>query len=119
MDLIADRAFDGRRLRILTIAFAATRFCPAIEVRATYRGADVVETQERVRAIHGRQEWIRIYATRDQAPARPARIHRGLLHGPSPAILTGLNQPRRDRTQSGLITSTLTVENKTCSRLSP
>lgn len=40
-------------------------------------------------------------------PARSVRIHRGLLQSPSPALVTGLYQPRRGRTQSGLTPSTL------------
>lgn len=59
MDFMADQTFDGRKLRILTIVDAATRLCPAIDVRATYRGADVVATLERVTAIHGRPKRIR------------------------------------------------------------
>ena len=57
--VMADQTFDGRKLRILTIVDATTRLCPAIDVRATYRGADVVETLERVTAIHGRPKRIR------------------------------------------------------------
>lgn len=59
MDLMADQAFDGRKLRILTIIDAAIRLCPAVDVRATYHGADFVETLERVTAIHGRPNQIR------------------------------------------------------------
>jgi hypothetical protein len=56
---MADQTFDGRKLWILTIVDAATRLCPAIDVRASHRGADVVETLERVTAIHGRPKRIR------------------------------------------------------------
>ncbi|WP_420864617.1 DDE-type integrase/transposase/recombinase, partial [Terasakiella pusilla] len=42
MDFVSDQIFDGRRLRILTIVDAYTRFCPAIDVRIRYRGIDVV-----------------------------------------------------------------------------
>lgn len=56
---MTDQTFDGRKLRILTIVDAVTRFCPAIDVRATYRGAAVVETLERVTAAHGRPKRIR------------------------------------------------------------
>src|SRR5690606_20343372 len=54
MDFMADQTFDERKLRILTIVDAATRLSPAIDVRPTYRGVDVVETLERVTAIYGR-----------------------------------------------------------------
>lgn len=48
-----------RQLRILTIVDAATRLCPAIDVRVTYRSADVVETLERVTAVDGWPKRIR------------------------------------------------------------
>src|SRR5690606_35002656 len=53
------QTFDERKLRILTIVDAATRLSPAIDVRPTYRGVDVVETLERVTAIYGRPKRIR------------------------------------------------------------
>lgn len=55
MDFMTDQTFDGRKLRI--IVDAAARLCAAIDVRATYRGACVVEA-ERVTAIHGRPRRI-------------------------------------------------------------
>jgi len=53
MDFMSDQLFDGRRIRILTIVDAFSRLSPAIDVRQRYRGADVVDTLERVTAIHG------------------------------------------------------------------
>jgi putative transposase len=47
-------------LRVLTIVDAATRVSPAIDVRPTYRGIDVVTTLERVTAIYGLPKRIRV-----------------------------------------------------------
>jgi len=47
MDFVHDQLFDGRKIRVLTIVDAFTRFSPAIDVRQSYRGANVVETLER------------------------------------------------------------------------
>ncbi|GAA0603759.1 hypothetical protein GCM10009099_44590 [Caenispirillum bisanense] len=60
MDFMADQLFDGRRIRLLTIVDAYSRLCPAIDVRHTYRGIDVVETLERVTAVHGVPKEIRV-----------------------------------------------------------
>jgi putative transposase len=48
MDFVHDQLFDGRKIRVLTVVDTFTRLSPAIEVRAHFRGADVVETLERV-----------------------------------------------------------------------
>jgi putative transposase len=50
MDFLSDQLFDGTRIRVLTIVDAHSRISPAIDVRLSYRGADVVETLERVTA---------------------------------------------------------------------
>ena len=42
MDFMSDRMFDGRRIRILMIVDAFSRLSPAIDVRQSYRGSDVV-----------------------------------------------------------------------------
>jgi putative transposase len=60
MDFMADQTFDGTRLRILTVIDASTRISPAIDVRTTYRGIDVVETLERITAVYGRPRRIRV-----------------------------------------------------------
>ncbi|NVK20566.1 MAG: transposase family protein [Methylocystaceae bacterium] len=52
--------FDGRRLRILTIVDAYSRFCPAIDVRIRYHGIDVVVTLERVTKKYGKPKVIRV-----------------------------------------------------------
>ena len=60
MDFMSDQLFDGRRIRVLTIIDAFTRLSPAIEVGLRYRGADVVETLERVTRVYGRPKTIRV-----------------------------------------------------------
>ena len=64
MDFLADQLFDGTRFRVLTIVDAYTKVSPAIDVRQRYRGADVVETLERVTALYGLPKSIRV----DQGP---------------------------------------------------
>lgn len=60
MDFMQDQTFDGSKLRVLTIVDAATRVSPAIDVRPTYRGIDVVTTLERVTTIYGLPKRIRV-----------------------------------------------------------
>ena len=48
MDFVRDQLFDGRKIRVLTIVDTFSRLSPAIDVRQSYRGSDVVETLERV-----------------------------------------------------------------------
>ena len=60
MDFMSDQLFDGHRVRILTIVDAFTRLSPAIDVRARYRGSDVVDTLERVTRQYGMQRTIRV-----------------------------------------------------------
>ena len=48
MDFVHDQLFDGRKIRVLTIIDTFTRLSPAIEVRQSFRGSDVVDTLERV-----------------------------------------------------------------------
>jgi putative transposase len=47
MDFVHDQLFDGRKIRALTIIDTFTRLSPAIDMRQSYRGADVVATLER------------------------------------------------------------------------
>ena len=47
MDFVHDQLFDGRKLRVLTIVDTFSRFSPAIEVRQSFKGADVVAVLER------------------------------------------------------------------------
>ena len=48
MDFVHDQLATGRKLRVLTIVDTFSRFSPALDPRFSYRGADVVETLERV-----------------------------------------------------------------------
>ena len=48
MDFVHDQLYDGRKLRILTVIDAFTRYVPTIEVRERSTGADVVAALERV-----------------------------------------------------------------------
>jgi len=47
MDFVHDQLFDGHKMRVLTIVDTFTRPSPAIDVRQSYRSADVVATLER------------------------------------------------------------------------
>ena len=53
MDFVHDQLFDGKKIRILTIIDTLTRLSPAVGVRQSYRGSDVVETLERGGAEFG------------------------------------------------------------------
>ena len=57
---VQDQLFDGRKIRVLTIVDNFTRVSPAIDVRQSYRGADVVATLERVAGRYGRPKRIRV-----------------------------------------------------------
>lgn len=60
MDFLSDQLFNGRKIRILTIIDAFSRLSPAIDVRPSYRGPDVVDTLERVTQVHGTPKTIRL-----------------------------------------------------------
>ena len=60
MDFVHDQLFDGHKIRILTIVDTFTRLSPAIEVRQSFRGADVVETLERAGGEIGYPQTIRV-----------------------------------------------------------
>jgi putative transposase len=60
MDFVHDQLFDGTRIRILTIVDTFTRLSPAIDARQNFRGADVVETLERVARQLGYPKTIRL-----------------------------------------------------------
>ena len=47
MDFVHDQLFDGCKIRVLAIVDTFTRLSPAIDVRQSYRCADVVATLER------------------------------------------------------------------------
>ncbi len=60
MDFVHDQLFDGTKIRILTVVDTCTRLSPAIDVRLTYRGGDVVDTLERVALELGYPKTIRV-----------------------------------------------------------
>ena len=60
MDFLSDQLFDGRKIRVLTIVDNFTRVSPTIDVRLSYRGADVVATLERIASVYGRPKRIRV-----------------------------------------------------------
>ena len=51
MDFLSDQLFDGRKIRVLTIVDNFTRVSPTIDVRLSYRGADLVATLERIASL--------------------------------------------------------------------
>lgn len=60
MDFLSDQLFDGRKIRVLSVVDNFTRVSPALDVRTSYRGSDVVETLDRIAAVHGRPKRIRL-----------------------------------------------------------
>ena len=64
MDFLSDQLFDGRKIRVLSIVDNYTRLSPALDVRFSYRGGDVVDTLERMAGQYGRSKRVRV----DQGP---------------------------------------------------
>ena len=60
MDFVHDQLFDGRKIRAPTIVDTFTRLSPAIDVRQSYRGVDVVATPECVAIKLGLPKTIRL-----------------------------------------------------------
>jgi putative transposase len=60
MDFVHDQLFDGTKIRALTVVDTHTRVSPAIDVRRSYRGCDVVETLELGAALFGYPKTIRV-----------------------------------------------------------
>jgi putative transposase len=60
MDFVHDQLATGTKIRVLTIIDTFSRFSPAIEPRFRFRGADVVETLERVGRVYGLPKVIRV-----------------------------------------------------------
>lgn len=60
MDFVHDQLFDGTKIRALTIVDTLTRLSPAIDVRRSYRGKDVVDTLESGAAEFGYPKTIRV-----------------------------------------------------------
>ena len=59
MDFVHDQFYDGRKFRVLAIVDTFTRYAPALDVRQAYKGADVVETLDRVCKQIGYPKMIR------------------------------------------------------------
>ena len=60
MDFVHDPLFDGTKIWALTIVDTLTRLSPALGVRRSYRGSDVVETLEHGAAEFGYPKTIRV-----------------------------------------------------------
>jgi putative transposase len=60
MDFVHDQLAMGRKLRILTVVDAFTRFSPVIDPRFTYRGEDVVQVLDRTCRRTGYPKAIRV-----------------------------------------------------------
>jgi len=60
MDFLSDQLFDGRKIRVLAIIDNFARLSPALDVRHSYKGSDVVDTLERIAAVYGRPRRVRV-----------------------------------------------------------
>ena len=60
MHFLSDQLFDGRKIRVLCIVYNFTRISPALDVRQSYNGSDVVNALERVAAQYGRSQRDRV-----------------------------------------------------------
>jgi putative transposase len=60
MDFVHDQLFDGRKIRILTVVDTFTRLSPAIDVRHSYRGSDVVATLDQAARELGYPKTMRL-----------------------------------------------------------
>lgn len=60
MDFLHDQFYDGRKFRVLAVVDTFTRYCPALEPRAQYKGADVVEALEVAGRAVGFPKTIRV-----------------------------------------------------------
>lgn len=60
MDFVHDQLETGRKVRILTVVDAFSRFSPAIDARFTYRGEDVVRTLDETCKHTGYPKAIRV-----------------------------------------------------------
>ena len=87
MDFVHDQLYDGRKIRILTVIDAFTRYVPAIDVRERYTGADVVTTLEAVCRETGYPKSIRV--DRDQSSSR-----RTSTCGPTRAVSSSTSHGR-------------------------
>lgn len=60
MDFVHDQLATGRKIRVLTVIDAFSRFSPAIDARFAYRGEDVVRTLEETCRHTGYPKAIRV-----------------------------------------------------------
>lgn len=60
MDFVHDQLATGKKLRVLTIVDTFSRYVPALDVRYSYRGEDVVATLDRVCRTVGYPKTIRV-----------------------------------------------------------
>ena len=60
MDFVHDQLATGRKIRILTIVETFSRFSPAVDLRFSYRGEDVVPALEKVCGQVGYPQSIRV-----------------------------------------------------------
>jgi len=60
MDFVHDQLATGRKLRVLTVVDTYSRYAPVLDPRFSHRGADVVETLERVCRQTGYPRTIRV-----------------------------------------------------------
>jgi putative transposase len=60
MDFVHDQLATGRKLRVLTIVDTFSRYVPALDVRFSYRGENVVATLDRVCRKVGYPKTIRV-----------------------------------------------------------
>jgi len=75
MDFVHDQLFDGRKIRVLTIIDTFTRLSPAIDVRQSYRGADVVASSNAQRSKRAYRRPRRQRPTVCQQGARSVGFH--------------------------------------------
>lgn len=60
MDFLSDQLFDGRKIRVMAIVDNFTQLSPAMDVRHSYKGSDVVDALERIAAAYGRPRRVRV-----------------------------------------------------------
>jgi putative transposase len=60
MDFVTDSLFNGRRFRSLTVVDNYSRECLAIEVGQHIRGEDVTSTMDRLKAVRGTPNSIKV-----------------------------------------------------------
>jgi len=60
MDFVHDQLATGKKLRVLTMVDTFSRYVPALDVRFSYRGEDVVATLDRVCRHIGYPKTIRV-----------------------------------------------------------